>query len=156
MKIAVIGAGGIGGYVGGRLAEAGEDVTLIARGAHLEALRKNGLRIETPGAEASPEIRAVAHAKDVGPVDLIISAVKMTDARDAAEMMPDMLADHTRVLTLQNGIDGPSVAASVVGGDRVAAGTIFIASYIKEPGVIICPGGMQMMNVHRMASKTNS
>ena len=151
MKIAVMGAGGIGGYVGGRLAEAGEDVCLIARGAHLAALKADGLSIESPHGDVHlPAIRAVAEASEIGPVDFVLFTVKLTDADTAAASLPPIVAPHTRIVTLQNGIDSKDIIARHVDPAQVAAGTIYLAAYIKRPGVIINPGGVHRMVIDRM------
>ncbi len=151
MKIAVMGAGGIGGYVGGRLAEAGEEVCLIARGSHLAALKVSGLRIESPLGDVSlPAIPAVAEAREVGPVDLVLFAVKLTDADAAARVLIPIVASHTRIVLLQNGIDGKDIVGRHIDPAQVAAGTIYLAAYIKAPGVIISPGGVHRMVVDRM------
>jgi len=145
MKIAVMGAGGIGGYVGGRLAEAGADVTLIARGAHLDALRRNGLVIETPGGTVHlPDVRAVGAPADVGKVDLVLFTVKLADAEGAAALLAPMLGRQTRILTLQNGIDSKAIIERQAGPGRVAEGIIYLAAYIREPGVIWHPGGVHL------------
>ena len=151
MKIAVMGAGGIGGYVGGRLAEAGEDVCLIARGAHLAALKANGLAIESPfGDVALPGIKTVGEPREAGPVDLVVFAVKLTDADAAAQALKPIVAPHTRIVTLQNGIDGREIVGRHIDPAQVAAGIIYLAAYIKAPGVIINPGGVHRMVVDRM------
>ncbi len=151
MKIAVMGAGGIGGYVGGRLAEAGEEVCLIARGTHLAALKANGLRIESPhGNAALPTILAVGEAREAGPVDLVLFAVKLTDADAAARALIPIVAPHTKVVTLQNGIDGKDIVSRFIDPAQVAAGIIYLAAYIKAPGVIINPGGVHRMVIDRM------
>ena len=143
MKIAVMGAGGIGGYVGGRLAAAGEDVHLVARGRHLEALQKNGLRIESPhGDVVLADVDATADPGSIGPVDLIVFTVKLGDSVAAAEMMAPMIGPATRVLTLQHGIDSKDMLADYLDRGRIAAAVIYVAAYIKEPGVIINPGGL--------------
>lgn len=150
MKIAVMGAGGIGGYVGGRLAAAGEDVHLVARGRHLEALRHRGLRIESPhGDLALPDIHATPDPAEIGPVDLIVFTVKLGDSQEAAAMMAPMISPATRLLTLQNGIDSKDFLADYMARPRIAAGVIYVASYIKQPGVIINPGGL-----HRIVADT--
>lgn len=143
MRIVVMGAGGVGGYVGGRLAQAGMDVTLIARGDHLAALRENGLIIETPeGVTHLPDIRACEDPADAGPADLVLFTVKLTDAEKAAAMLPPLMGEDTRILTLQNGIDSKTILERHVGAGRVAAGIIYIAAYIKAPGIIYHPGGV--------------
>ena len=151
MKIAVMGAGGIGGYVGGRLAEAGEEVSLIARGAHLAALKTYGLTIESPhGNLMLRDIRAVAEPADVGPVDLVLFTVKLTDADTAARAMVPLVAPQTMIITLQNGIDSKEIIGRYVDPAQVATGIIYLAAYIKEPGTIINPGGLHRMVIERM------
>lgn len=150
MKIAVMGAGGIGGYLGGRLAEAGETVHLIGRGRHLDAIRRDGLTIESPhGDLALSAISATDDPGDVGPVDLVLFTVKVRDAAAAAKAIRPMVGDGTRVVTLQNGIDAPDIVGAAVGREKVAPGIIYLAAYIKEPGVIFNPGGIHRMVVDR-------
>jgi 2-dehydropantoate 2-reductase len=151
MRIAVMGAGGIGGYVGGRLAEAGEDVCLIARGVHLAALEASGLSIESPHGDVTlPTIRAVADPRAIGPVDLVLFAVKLTDADAAARSLAPIVAAHTKIVTLQNGVDGKEIVSRHISPVHVAAGIIYLAAYIKAPGVIINPGGVHRMVIDRM------
>lgn len=151
MKIAVMGAGGIGGYVGGRLAEAGEDIWLVARGAHLAALKAHGLAIESPhGNVALPNIRAVAKPCEIGPVDLVLFTVKLTDADAAARALVPIVSPQTRIVTLQNGVDGKDIVGRHVDPAQVAAGMIYLAAYIKAPGIIINPGGVHRMVIDRM------
>lgn len=152
MKIAVMGAGGIGGYVGGRLAEAGHDVTLIARGAHLAALQENGLRLDTPdGPVHLPDIVATESPADVGPVDLILFTVKLADADAAARALAPMMGPKTRILTLQNGIDSKAMIERHTGPGTVSAGVIYLVGYIRAPGVIWYPGGLHMISADPMA-----
>lgn len=152
MKIAIMGAGGIGGYVGGRLAEAGEDVHLIARGRHLEALKTNGLQIESPHGNVSlSSIAATAHPTEIGPVDLIIFTVKLGDTDGAARKMMPMVGDDTVIVTLQNGIDAKDTIGRHVDKDRVAAGIVYLAAYIKRPGVITNPGGAHRIVIDRLS-----
>src|SRR3712207_6556367 len=106
MRIAVMGAGAIGAYVGGRLAAAGENVILIARGAHLDAICDHGLRIESVlGDVHVNDVAATGSPAEVGPVDLVLFTVKLYDTETAASALTPLLGPHTRVLTLQNGID---------------------------------------------------
>ena len=151
MKIAVMGAGGVGGYVGGRLAEAGEDVHFIARGRHLEALQANGLRIESPLGDAMlPDIHATNDPAGIGPVDLVLFTVKLTDTDAAAASLAPLVGPQTRILTLQNGIDSADMIARHVPRQQIAAGIIFIAVHVKEPGIVAHPGGMHAMTVDAM------
>ena len=146
MRVAVMGAGGVGGYVGGRLAEAGAEVTFIARGAHLEALQTNGLTIETPEGDLQlPEVRATADPAAVGPVDLVLFTVKLADAEAAAAAIAPLIGVATRVLTLQNGIDSKAILERNLGPGRVAAGIIYLFVRIARPGVIAHPGGPHLI-----------
>ena len=151
MKIAVMGAGGIGGYIGGRLAAAGEDVFLIARGRHLEALKAKGLRIESPLGDAElPDIHASDDPAGIGPVDLVLFTVKLPDTDVAAASLAPLVGPQTRIVTLQNGIDSADMIARHVPRHQISAGIIFIAAHIKEPGVITNPGGMHAMTIDAM------
>jgi 2-dehydropantoate 2-reductase len=136
MKIAVFGAGGVGGYFGARLAKGGADVHLIARGAHLEALRAKGLRVRSENGNLHFLLPATAKPDEVGPVDLVLFAVKSTDTMEAAKELGPLLGDDTTVLSVQNGIDNEERIAEVVGKERVAAGVAYIFATIGEPGVI--------------------
>lgn len=151
MKIAVMGSGGIGGYVGGRLAEAGEDVHFIARGRHLEALKAKGLMIESPlGDAVLADVHATNDPAEIGPADLVLFAVKLADTDAAAAALAPLVGPQTRIVTLQNGIDSADMIARHVPRDQIAAGIIFIAVHIKEPGIIAHPGGMHRMTVDAM------
>ena len=137
MRIAALAAGGVGGYFGGRLAAAGHDVTFIARGAHLEAIRKRGLRLESVlGDVHVPDAKATDNPAEVGPVDVLLFAVKLWDAEKAGESARPLVGPHTRVMPLQNGIDAPERLIPVLGADAVTPGVAYIATVISEPGVI--------------------
>jgi 2-dehydropantoate 2-reductase len=143
MKIAVFGTGGVGGYYGARLANAGEDVRFIARGAHLEAIRKNGLRVRSALGDAHVH---PAHASDdpntIGPVDLVIIAVKLYDTDAAASGCLPLLGPDTSVVSFQNGVTAAETLATEVGADRVFAGTTHILATIAAPGEIAHLGTM--------------
>jgi 2-dehydropantoate 2-reductase len=137
MRIAVVGAGGVGGYFGGRLAQAGHDVTFIARGATLEALRTRGLRVDSVlGDFALETVHATNKPEDVGNVDAILMAVKAWQLPDAAANLQPMLGTDTIVVPLENGIDAPEVLARIVGREHVAGGLCAIVSFIVAPGHI--------------------
>src|SRR5215213_5840436 len=111
MRIAVMGSGGTGGYFGGLLSRAGEEVTFIARGAHLEALRLRGLKVKSwLAGEFTLPVRAVATPNEVGPVDLILFCVKTYDTDVAAESIRPLIGADTMLLSLQNGVDKPSTS----------------------------------------------
>jgi 2-dehydropantoate 2-reductase len=143
LRIAIMGSGGVGGYLGARLAAAGEDVTFIARGAHLAAIRADGLRLESARGDVSLRpTRASDDPATVGPVDLVLFAVKLYDTEAAAAAIRPLLGPHTGVATFQNGVDSPDVLARMLGPKRVIGGVAKIASVIAEPGVIRHTGTM--------------
>ena len=137
MKIAVIGAGGVGGYFGGRLAHAGVDVTFIARGATLNALRTRGLRVDSiQGDFVIEHPNATDDPSAVGTVDAILLAVKAWQIADVAKSLQPMLGPDTMVVPMENGIDAPDVLASILDKRHVLGGLCAIVSYIAEPGHI--------------------
>jgi 2-dehydropantoate 2-reductase len=146
MRVAIMGSGGAGAYVGGRLQAAGEDVTFIARGPHLEALKNDGLRIESPVHPLHLErVTATDDPSDIGPVDLIVFAVKLGDTEAAARALGSQIGPHTRILTLQNGIDSVDMITPHVGGALVRGGVIYVSAVIDRPGVIRSPGGLHLI-----------
>jgi 2-dehydropantoate 2-reductase len=146
MRIAIMGSGGVGGYVGGRLQAAGEDIRFIARGAHLEALRRDGLRIESPNHPLHLErVTAMEDTSEIGLVDLIVFAVKLWDTEAAARALAPLIGPHTRILTLQNGIDSVDMIARHARGAWVFGGVIYVSAVIDRPGVIRSPGGLHLI-----------
>jgi 2-dehydropantoate 2-reductase len=141
MRIAVFGAGGVGGYFGARLAEAGADVHLIARGAHLQALREHGLRVRSVKGDFTVGVPATDDPAAVGPCDYVLFCVKAFDTEAAAGRLGPLLIDGTAVVSLQNGVDNEEKLASVVGPQHVLGGAAFIFAGISEPGVIVHTGG---------------
>jgi 2-dehydropantoate 2-reductase len=138
VKVAVMGAGGIGAYIGARLAAAGAEVSLIARGAHLAALRRNGLRIESPrGNLHLAAIRATDDPREIGPVDVVLLAVKLYDLDAAARRMLPMVGPNTMVVPIQNGIAAPQIVAAISGAKPVIGGLVYMACHIAEPGVVV-------------------
>jgi 2-dehydropantoate 2-reductase len=140
MKIAVVGAGGIGGYFGGLLAHAGADVTFIARGAHLEALQRDGLRLTTSHGDYTIPVRATDDPAAVGPVDLVLFCVKSQDTEEAAAAIRPLVRDDTAVLSLQNGVDNEEKIAAILGRGVVLGGVARIEAAIVEPGVVMQAG----------------
>jgi 2-dehydropantoate 2-reductase len=137
MRIAVLGSGAVGGYYGAKLARAGHDVTFIARGAHLAAIRARGLEIKSPAlGDFTVGAAAEEDTTKVGSVDLIIVAVKAYDNATALPLIRPMLGGGTNVLTLQNGVDSVAEVAAVAGEPRVIGGTTYIATALTAPGVI--------------------
>lgn len=137
MRIAIMGAGGIGGYYGGRLAQAGHDVVFIARGEHLRAIQARGLALAGPAGEAHiPSARATDEPGKLEPVDVVLSCVKLFDIEDAAQAIKPLLAKGGVCITLQNGVDAPQRTGAVVGHERVMGGIAFVSALIESPGVI--------------------
>src|SRR3954464_10053042 len=119
MRIAIVGSGGVGGYFGGRLAEAGAGGTFLARGAHLEALRANGLRIASPKGDVHlPRVPAAADTREIGPVDVVLFAVKLYDTDSALAALPPLIGGDTIVVPLQNGVDSVGMVANAVGREH--------------------------------------
>jgi 2-dehydropantoate 2-reductase len=137
MRFAILGSGAVGGYYGARLARAGHDVTFVARGAHLDAIRSRGLEIRSPML-GDFVVRAAAEedTAKVGAVDVVIVAVKAYDNATALPLLLPMLGPSATVLTLQNGVDSVSEVARVAGEAAVVGGTTYIATALAAPGVI--------------------
>jgi 2-dehydropantoate 2-reductase len=137
MRIAIMGSGGVGGYFGAKLALAGNDVTFVARGPHLEAIRRDGLRVRT---DATEMIVAPARATDdpgtIGTVDAVLFATKLYDTTDAARALRPAMGPDTFVVTVQNGISGAELIGAELGADRVLAGSTYIVSHLEGPGVV--------------------
>ena len=142
MRIAVIGAGGTGGYFGGLLARAGEDVTFIARGANLEAIRARGLTVESRIAGTfSVPVRATDDPGEVGPVDLVLFCVKTYDTDAAAKSVRPLVRQYTMLLSLQNGIDNEERIARAAGHAVGLGAAAYVVSAIKAPGVVAQTAG---------------
>jgi len=137
MRIAVVGSGALGGYFGGRLAAAGVDVSFLARGAHLEALQSNGLRIESPNGNLHlPRVTAAGNAGEVGPVDVAFFAVKLYDTESALPLLPPLVGPDTVVIPFQNGVESVDMLSRAVDRRYLAGGTSYIQAALERPGVI--------------------
>lgn len=157
MKIAVIGAGGVGGYFGGRLAEAGHDVTFVVRGATLRALKENGLRVSSiDGDFTISPASATDDASSLGPVDVVLLAVKAWQVEEAARLALPLLGSDTAVVPLQNGIDAPEVIAPIVGAERTCGGLCAIVSFVVEPGVIRHAGAKPIVMFGELDGRSSS
>jgi 2-dehydropantoate 2-reductase len=143
MHIAVVGAGAVGGFYGARLARAGARVSVIARGAHLRAIRDRGLLVWSPLGDHLVRLEAESEPDRVGPVDLVILAVKTYANPQVLPLLPALCGPDTAVLTLQNGVASADALADAVGAGRVLAGTTYVATAIIAPGLI------QQTGVHR-------
>ncbi|MGW5238596.1 2-dehydropantoate 2-reductase [Monashia sp. NPDC004114] len=142
MRIAVIGAGGIGGYFGGRLAASGHDVTFVARGDHLRALRENGLRVASVAGDFTVAPASVTDdAASIGAVDVVLVAVKTWQLDPVLAALPSLVGNDTAVVTTQNGVEAPGQVAAVVGQRAVLPGIAKIFAFIEEAGVIRHAGG---------------
>jgi 2-dehydropantoate 2-reductase len=137
MRIVVAGSGGVGGYFGAKLAKAGEDVTFVARGKHLEAIRANGLQIRSAvEGDWSVKASAVESLEGHKPADLVLFCVKSFDTEEAAKMLRPVVGDHTGILSLQNGIDNEDKLGRILGTEHAMGGVAYIFSNIESPGVI--------------------
>jgi 2-dehydropantoate 2-reductase len=137
MRIAVFGSGAVGGYFGGRLLAAGEDVAFIARGAHLAALQQHGLLITSPKGDVHlPAVTATADPATIGPVDVVLFTVKMYDVDQSASRLTPLIGADTVVITLQNGVEAVDMVARHVGHDHVAGGAAYVVAVIDAPGRI--------------------
>jgi 2-dehydropantoate 2-reductase len=142
-----MGSGGVGGFYGGRLAQAGCDVVFIARGAHLAALRESGLRI-TGDAQTElrlPRVNATDGPAGVGVVDLVLIAVKLWDTEDAARMVRPLVGEHTAVLSLQNGVVKDDILRRHYGEAAVMGGVAYVGAQLAAPGVIRQTGTLQRL-----------
>jgi 2-dehydropantoate 2-reductase len=148
MRIAVIGAGGVGGYFGAKLAHAGHDVAFVARGAHLGAMRAGGLRVESGGGDVVlPSVTATDDPTSLPPVDVVMFCVKLWDVERSATQIAPLLERGAVVIPFQNGIDSVEILARVLGASRVLGGVAYIAASIRAPGVIAHVGTMARLRV---------
>ena len=137
MKILIMGTGGVGGYYGALLAQQGNDVTFIARGAHLDAIRHEGLKVKSfHGDFTISPANATDEPINVGPVDLILFCVKTYGTDEAAQAIRPAVGLHTTVLSLQNGIDAAELIGNVIGLEHVVGGATWLSSAVEAPGVI--------------------
>ena len=157
MRIAAMAAGAIGGYFGARLAAAGHDVFFIARGAHRDAIAKNGLKIESVHGDLHlPKPNVTDDPAKVGPVDIVLFAVKLWDTETAAAAARPLLGPDSRLITFQNGVDSVERLAAVLGPDRVIGGAAYIATVIASPGVIKHTSAFAMMRFGRADKKPDA
>jgi 2-dehydropantoate 2-reductase len=136
MKIAVIGAGGVGGYFGGRLAQAGIDTHFLVRGATLEALNTNGLRVDSVNGDFAIRVQATNDPNEIGPVDAVLVCVKAWQIADAVKNIAPLLGENTIVVPMENGIDAPDILRQHVDARHVAGGLCAIVSFVVSPGHI--------------------
>jgi 2-dehydropantoate 2-reductase len=148
MRIAVIGAGGVGGYFGAKLAQAGHDVAFVARGAHLAAMRERGLKVESAGGDiVLPRVTATDEPTSLAPADVVMFCVKLWDVERAAAQIAPLVARGGVVVPFQNGIDSADILIRTLGASRVLGGVAYIAASIRAPGVIAHVGSMARLRI---------
>lgn len=150
MKIAVMGSGGVGGYFGGLLARAGVDVTLIARGAHLEAIQRSGLQVKSVAGDFHVDPKATHAPATVDPVDLVLFCVKAYDTEAAGKQIRPLVGPQTTVLCLLNGVDNEERLAAILGEEHVVGGVVHILSTISAPGIISQTAGPRRIKFGEM------
>ncbi len=154
MRIAMYGTGGVGGYFGAQLARAGEDVVFIARGAHLDAIRKQGLRLETSKGEiAIQPAQATDDPAEAGAVDAVFICVKTWQVPDAAHAIRPLIGPETVVVPLQNGVEAPAQLAAVLGAERVLGGLCGTLSQVAGPGRIRSIGEMHFVKLGELDNR---
>jgi len=151
LKIAIVGAGGIGGFIGGALSKSGKDVWVLARGNHLEAIRNRGLTVESVLlGKFQANVKAADKPSDVGPVDLVLFCVKSYDTDSVLNDIGPLIGKDTAILSFQNGVDNEDKIAKTLGKARVLAGAIAVESFIAEPGLIKQTAGPLMIALGEM------
>ena len=151
MRIAVMAAGAVGGYFGARLAAAGHDVAFIARGAHRDAMRRDGLKIESSLGDLHLKGLSVTDdPREVGPVDVVLFAVKLWDTDTAGEQARPLLGPKTRLITLQNGVDSVERLAPLLGNEATIGGATYVVTTIARPGVLRHTGTIARIRCGRL------
>jgi 2-dehydropantoate 2-reductase len=146
LRIAIMGSGGVGGYLGARLVQGGADVTFVARGAHLAAMRANGLAIESEHEPIRlPRVNATDDPSTIGPVDIVLFSVKLWDTESAARSLLPIVRPETGIISFQNGVQKDDTLRKIFGPDAVMGGVAYMATTIGRPGVIAQTGTMQRM-----------
>jgi 2-dehydropantoate 2-reductase len=157
MRIAIIGAGGVGGYFGARLAATGEEVTFIARGAHLDAMREHGLRVLSPlGDLTVAPVRAESDPARVGAVDFVMIAVKLWSTEEAMRTAEPLLGPASALLSFQNGVEAVEIASRRFGRGRVLGGVAHIAAVIEAPGVIRTTGTLARLTFGELDGRASA
>lgn len=147
MNVTVIGSGGLGGYFGGLLAQAGHRVTFVARGAHLDALRRQGgVHLRTTHGEFFAPAHAAADPADGPRADLVFFSVKSFDTEQAAVSLPPAMGPDTAILSVQNGVENEEILVRMFGADRVLGGNVYLLATIQAPGIVEQTGGPRVLN----------
>ncbi len=152
MKIAAMGAGGVGGYFGARLQQAGHDVTFFARGRHLQALRERGLTVESAHGNAQLKVRALEDPREAEVADVVLFAVKLWDTEAAAERLRPVMGERTVIIPFQNGVESVERLRRIFPEKAVMGGSAYIATRIKAPGVIEHSGQMARLQFGPLVS----
>jgi len=146
MRIAIMGSGGMGGYVGAKLSAAGHEVIFIARGEHLKAIQEKGLKLLSPDGDLHIQpAQAFEDTREVGRVDLIIFCVKLYDTEKAAQACQPMMDQNSFILSLQNGVESLDLINKIVGDHRTLGGAIYVSAHIESPGIIRHNGGTDII-----------
>jgi 2-dehydropantoate 2-reductase len=146
MRITVMGTGGVGGYFGARLAQAGHDVTFVARGQQLAALRERGLRVESPRGDLHlTKVKATDTPAGIGGADIVLFGVKLWDTVSAAEAIQPLIGAETAVVSFQNSVVKDDILRQALGAEHVIGGVCYIAATIAEPGLIRHTGALQKL-----------
>jgi 2-dehydropantoate 2-reductase len=157
MRVAVMAAGAVGGYYGARLAAAGHEVAFIARGAHGDAIRRDGLRVESGlGDLHLKDVNVTDDPKRVGPVDVVLFAVKLWDTETAGALARPLIGSDTRVITLQNGVDSVERLAPILGEQATIGGATYVVANIAKPGVIRHTGPMARVQCGRLDGRADA
>jgi 2-dehydropantoate 2-reductase len=145
MRILIMGSGGVGGYFGGRLQQGGADVTFVARGRHLAAMQKDGLKITSPRGDAQLKVKAVEQPADAGPVDLVMFGVKLWDTDGACAQLKSTMEGGAAIIPFQNGVEAIERLRKSFPKEQVLGGSAYIASRISAPGTIEHIGQMERL-----------
>ena len=157
MLIGVMAAGAVGGYFGGQMAAAGHNVAFIARGAHRDAIRRDGLKIESAlGDLHLKDVNVTDDPTRVGPVEVVLFAVKLWDTETAGELTRPLLGPESRVITLQNGVDSVERLTPILGEEAVIAGTTYVVTTIAKPGVIHHTGTTARIHCGRLDGRPDA
>lgn len=155
LRIAVLGSGGLGGYLGALLARGGSDVAFVARGAHLAAMRSSGLRVE-PGVAHIDPVQATDDPGEFGVVDFVLLCVKLWDTENALGQIASMVGPATTVVSFQNGVLKEDLLAATFGAERVIGGVAYIAATLSGPGVITKTGSLERLVFGELDGTTSS
>jgi 2-dehydropantoate 2-reductase len=136
MKVAIMGTGGVGGYLGARVAKGGADVHFVARGAHLAAMKNDGLRVRGVESITLPSVNASDDPRDIGLVDAVLFCVKLYDTQAAAKLVAPLVGENTMVLTLQNGINSVPELSKILGAQHILGGAAYFPASLTGPGEI--------------------